>query len=166
MRIRVTEGVGTGPTELSAFDQALVRGGIANYNLIYLSSVLPPGSDVSFSTRPKEPEGRWGDRLYVVMAQNRTSLRNQEVWAGIGWVQAADGRGLFVRHTDPSQENVVDMIQTSLGDMTAARKEKFGPTRFILQSAKFQEHPACCLVAAVFRSEGWRNGGAESPLSH
>jgi hypothetical protein len=45
----------------------------------------------------------------------------------IGWVHAGVGRGLFVRHTDPSRENVVDTIQTSLKNMAARRKEKFGP---------------------------------------
>jgi len=47
VNIQVSGGIGSGPTELSAFDQALVRAGVANYNLIYLSSVLPPDSDVT-----------------------------------------------------------------------------------------------------------------------
>lgn len=49
MQIQISEGVGNGPTELAAFDQALVNAGVANYNLIYLSSVLPPGSEVVYN---------------------------------------------------------------------------------------------------------------------
>jgi hypothetical protein len=37
MIIRVTSGTGTGPTELAAFDAALLDAGVANYNLIPLS---------------------------------------------------------------------------------------------------------------------------------
>ena len=87
MKIAVSKGLGIGPTELSAFDQALVNAGVANFNLIYLSSVLPPGSDVVVTENPEKPIGEWGDKLYVVMAQMRTIHRNQEVWAGVGWIQ-------------------------------------------------------------------------------
>src|SRR5438128_2149602 len=115
MKIRITEGVGTGPTELSAFDHALVRAGVANYNIIYLSSVLPPNSEIEFSTKAKEPEGEWGDRLYVVMAQKRTSQRNQEAWAGIGWMQdLVTKKGLLVEHEGHSETEVKADIEHSL----------------------------------------------------
>src|SRR5581483_6375695 len=104
MHIRLTDGIGTGPTELSAFDQALVKAGIANYNIIYLSSVLPADSKITLSHKPEKLEGEWGDRLYVVMAQKRTSQRNQEAWAGIGWMQdQGTGRGLLVEHEGHSE---------------------------------------------------------------
>jgi arginine decarboxylase len=95
MNILVTHGTGSGPTEISAFDRALVDAGVANYNLLYLSSVLPPASNV-IEEKPKPyAYGEWGDRLYVVMAQMRVSKANDEAWAGIGWMQDMDddGRG-------------------------------------------------------------------------
>src|SRR5580704_19364546 len=107
MQIQISEGLGIGPTELAAFDQALVHAGVANYNLIYLSSVLPPDSQVSFEPKPHKLEGEWGDRLYVVMAQKRTSQRNQEAWAGIGWIQDRKTRhGLLVEHEGHSEAEV------------------------------------------------------------
>ena len=39
MNIHVASGLGTGPTKLSAFDAALNAAGVANYNIIKLSSV-------------------------------------------------------------------------------------------------------------------------------
>ena len=44
MQIHLASGVGSGPTELAAFDAALAAAGVANYNLLYLSSVIPPAS--------------------------------------------------------------------------------------------------------------------------
>jgi arginine decarboxylase len=157
MHIRVTEGVGTGPTELSAFDQALVKAGIANYNIIYLSSVLPPGSELSFATKPKKPEGEWGNRLYVVMAQNRSSLRNQEVWAGIGWMQDPETkRGLLVEHEGHSEAEVRADIEHSLAALARNRHMSFGPVSMHVVGTKCVNLPVCALVAAVFESTSWR----------
>src|SRR5580765_2894075 len=107
MDIQVTGGLGHGPTELSAFDNALTKAGLHNYNIITLSSVIPPNSHVYLNDGPVNPSGRWGDRLYVVMAQIRTSRRDEEVWAGIGWVTNEEsGKGLFVEHEGHSRNQV------------------------------------------------------------
>ncbi len=45
MKIKVTYGIGEGATKLAAFDRALFDAGIANYNLIKLSSVIPENSE-------------------------------------------------------------------------------------------------------------------------
>ena len=89
MIIPVTGAVGRGPTELSAFDAALVAAGVADRNLIYLSSVLPPASSVEPVERIVATPGGWGDRLYCVMAQERTTVPRTQAWAGVGWVQPA-----------------------------------------------------------------------------
>lgn len=39
-------GVGTGSTSLNAFDSALFAAGIGDFNLVKVSSILPPGSRV------------------------------------------------------------------------------------------------------------------------
>jgi arginine decarboxylase len=158
MQIRITEGVGTGPTEMAAFDLALVRGGIANYNLIYLSSILPPGSDVEFSTRPKQSEGEWGDRLYVVMAQNRTSQRNQEAWAGIGWIQDEETKkGLLTEHEGHSETEVRADIEHTLGALAKNRHmTSFSPIQMHVIGTKCTNQPVCALVVAVFEATSWR----------
>ncbi len=46
MKIYISSGRGTGPTSLSAFDAALNEAGVANYNLIRLSSIIPPDSKI------------------------------------------------------------------------------------------------------------------------
>ena len=157
MRIQVSEGVGTGPTEIAAFDQALVKAGIANYNLIYLSSVLPPDSDVAFTTHPKNPGGNWGDRLYVVMAQKRTSQRNQEAWAGIGWIQDPETKqGLLVEHEGHCEAEVRADIEHSLQALAENRGMKFGEPKMHVVGAKCVDLPVCALVVAVFETSTWR----------
>lgn len=157
MKIQVSEGIGIGPTELSAFDQALVHAGVANYNLIYLSSVLPPSSEIHIENNPKKPEGNWGDRLYVVMAQKRTSQRNQEVWAGIGWMQDPKTKqGLLVEHEGHSEAEVRADISSSLTALARNRDMEFGPQYMHVVGSKCIDLPTCALVVAVFESSTWR----------
>jgi arginine decarboxylase len=157
MNIQVSGGLGIGPTELSAFDQALVHAGVANFNLIYLSSVLPPGSKVKVTDEPKKPEGTWGDRLYVVMAQKRTSLRNQEVWAGIGWIQDPKSKqGLLVEHEGHSEEEVRADIHHSLQALARNRGMEFGQPQMHIVGSKCTDLPTCALVVAVFENATWR----------
>ena len=159
MQIQVSEGIGIGPTELSAFDQALVHAGIANYNLIYLSSVLPPGSEVRYETVPKHPKGKWGDRLYVVMAQKRISMRNQEAWAGIGWIQDQKSRqGLLVEHEGHSEAEVKADIEHSLIALARNRNMEFGPPQMHIAGTKCIDLPTCALVVATFESASWQSG--------
>ena len=42
MKLYIAKAIGRGSTELAAFDAALVGAGVANFNLIRLSSVIPP----------------------------------------------------------------------------------------------------------------------------
>jgi arginine decarboxylase len=163
MQIQVSEGVGIGPTELSAFDQALVNAKVANFNLIYLSSVLPPGSTVKVSKDPEPPEGKWGDRLYVVMAQKRTSTRNQEVWAGIGWMQDPKTKqGLLVEHEGNSESEVRSDINHSLVALARNRNMNFGIPHMHVVGTKCIDLPTCALVAAVFESSTWRTAHIRS----
>jgi arginine decarboxylase len=156
MKIQITQGVGSGPTQLAAFDKALLEAGVANFNLLYLSSVIPPGSKIINSK--KKLDGDWGDKLFVVMAQQRTSKRHEEAWAGIGWVQdQKTGKGLFVEHEGHSKTEVVDNINASLTALVKNRRSKFGPINMKVVGTKCNDQPVCALVTAIYESEGWKN---------
>ena len=47
--IYICAGVGRGDTLLTAFDQALRNAGVGDYNLLKVSSIVPPGARVSES---------------------------------------------------------------------------------------------------------------------
>ena len=68
MDIQLVAGIGRARTLLSSFDAALRECGVLNYNLIPLSSVVPPRSRVIEVDRiaPVMDEDQHGDRLYVV----------------------------------------------------------------------------------------------------
>src|SRR4051812_25401859 len=160
MHIQVSKGIAIGPTELSAFDQALVHAGVANFNLIYLSSVLPPNSNLQITDHPKPPQGNWGDRLYVVMAQKRVSQRNQEAWAGIGWIQDPKTRqGLLVEHEGFSEAEIKGDIHHSLIALARNRNMEFDAPRMLIAGTRCVDLPTCALVMAVFESATWRSAG-------
>lgn len=157
--LRVTTGVGEGPNELAAFDAALFRAGIANFNLIYLSSVIPAGSRIKRSKVDLRNAG-WGDRLYIVIAQERVKVRNQDAWAGVGWVQEHEtGNGLFVEHHGSSQDQVEELIDASLTSMVKYRDRNFGPIDMQLAGTRCVDDPVCALVAVVYGSESWNVTG-------
>lgn len=157
MEIKLSSGIGSGPTQLSAFDAALNHAGVANYNLIVLSSVIPPNSKIEVSDKQLTGlPGQWGDRLYVVMAEERTNVPNEEAWAGVGWVQDKEtGKGLFVEHHGNSEKSVKSDIRQSLEALMATRNVDFGDIHMKVVGTTCKHSPVCALVVAVYDSGAW-----------
>lgn len=157
MNIYLTKGSGSAATELSAFDSALYDAGIANYNLLRLSSVIPPKASIIEVDDGKIPiDGVWGDRLYVVMAEYRTSTLGESAWAGVGWVQdGSTGEGLFVEFEGTSEEYVTSSITQSLKDLMATRGIDMGEIHMAVNGVECTGEPVCAMVTAVYKSEPW-----------
>lgn len=157
MNIELVAGVGTGPTKLAAFDAALREAGIANHNLIRLSSVIPGGSQLKqVSGEDIQIFGEWGDRLYAVWAESRVVIPNEEAWAGIGWVQdPVTGEGLFVEHDGASEATVRHDITDSLNAMMKGRGVKLSDINMKVIGATCENEPVCALVAAVYKAVPW-----------
>lgn len=155
MRIRIVSAIGTGPTPLGAFDAALQNAGVENYNLIQLSSVIPPGSELErgrFCTPPTE----YGHRLYVVMAREGASRVGEEAWAGLGWTQESEtGRGLFVELHGPSRRAVENAIDTTLESMKESRVYDYGKSEREVTGVTCEGQPVCALAIAIYSSQGW-----------
>ncbi len=159
MKIHIASGLGSGPTTLAAFDSALAHARFANYNLICLSSVIPPKTEIIVHEKhlPKLP-GEWGDRLYVVMAEQREMVPNREAWAGIGWVQDKEtGKGLFVEHHGSSEKTVREDIRDSLNALMATRNVDFGDMHMKVVGRMCHKEPICSLVVAVYQASDWEN---------
>lgn len=162
MKIHLATGIGSGPTTLAAFDAALNDAGIANYNLIRLSSVVPPEAEIVIhdkgSIPPEIMPGGWGDRLYIVMAEERVDTPNEEAWAGIGWVQEqGTGKGLFVEHEGNSEKSVRRDIQQSLEALMATRNVDFGEIHMKVVGRMCKHAPICALTVAVYQASDWNN---------
>ena len=156
-QIPVLRAAGTGATTLSAFHAALTACDLGHYNLIRLSSVVPPGTAVDPTGKAPAPSGGWGDRLYCVYAEQRTEAAGEQAWAGIGWVQRLDGRGgLFVEHEGTSEKYVTNAIRTSLRDIVAGTRDEFTDPDWVVHGAVCTGEPLCTLVIAPYECQTWQ----------
>jgi arginine decarboxylase len=163
LAIPVVGGVGEGVTLLSSFDAALRQCGVYNYNLITLSSVIPPGSKVARADRFESPPDQHGHRLYVVKADQRSSRCGDGIAAGVGWQQWGDGRGVFVEHettarsAEEARQEVERSIRDSLQDLCRFREIPFDEAAFgcKIVAADVADRPMSVIVMAVFNTEGW-----------
>lgn len=158
MRIEIVAGTGFGATELAAFDAAEIGMGISNGNLITLSSVIPPGAEVVQVDGPTTLAGNWGDRVYSVVADNRTSRQGVEIWAGIGWAMLEGGtKGLFAEHVGGSRQSVESQIRDSL--LGFMENRGLDPDESLIQmkviGTTCRKQSACALVAAVYQAQSW-----------
>ena len=78
-RYVICTGTGGGMQPLNAFDAALVDAGVGNYNLIRVSSILPPDTIVGTSI-PFPP----GSRLPIAYGAETTINRGRRVTAAVG----------------------------------------------------------------------------------
>jgi arginine decarboxylase len=157
VHLYLASAIGRGSTELGAFDAALVGAGVANLNLIRLNSMIPPKGDiVQVEQCPFEQDRRWGDRLYAIYAEQRTSTPGEQVWAGIGWCQDPEtGHGLFVEHHGDREQAVRDQITASLADLQAIRRLDLGPVHSCVIGAMCPGTPTCALVICGYATESW-----------
>lgn len=155
MEIYVVDGTGQGPTTIAAFDAALFAAGIANYNLICLSSVVPSGARI-VETGPI-PRGRTGDRLYLVLSRHDEDRPGRDAWAGIAWAQCyPDGSGVFVEEHGSTRDEVEARLHASLGALMSHRGITGGyEVRCRIRGIACENEPVCALVAAMFKFEGW-----------
>jgi arginine decarboxylase len=155
MPIYISTGIGEGPTPLAAFDSALLAAGVANYNLLCLSSVIPPNARIVRTPRTTAPD-EYGRRLYVVLSQMRQHRRGRHAHAGIGWMQdEATGCGLFVELHDSDRARLRRALHVTLEAMRTGRDMTYGPVQTEIASAQCFDRPVCALVVAVYSSEPW-----------
>jgi|SRR3989338_1066252 len=79
----LTKGVGVHKDRLASFEAALRDAGIEKYNLVYVSSILPPNCKII----PREEglkELKAGQILFVVMARSETDEPNRLIASSIG----------------------------------------------------------------------------------
>lgn len=163
MRIYIVSGFGEGRTKLSAFDAALKDAGIQNYNLIYLSSIIPPQTRVVKKKRLRAIKEEYGNRLYIVRSEIRSDRVGRYIAAGLGWYQKDDLSGVFVEHEEEGETeaavkmNLERQIIDSLRDLCKFRNLPFNESKVVTQISigPVNDQPCSALVAAVFKSEAW-----------
>jgi arginine decarboxylase len=151
--ITVRTGTGSARTLLAAFDTALLEAGVANFNLITLSSVIPPHGRVRVVDTTLS--GGHGDRLYCVLSAAYADHPGEIAWAGLGWSTDATTGGLFVEHHGGSEESVSEQIDLSLADMNKNRGGGYGNVQKAMASVHCVDRPVCALVIAAYRIAPW-----------
>lgn len=150
MRIDIVWGESEGKTLLSAFDRALLNAGIHNFNLIPLSSVIPPQS-VIHETGTYTSSDRVGEILYVVISSLSSHKSNVLISAGLGWVLTQEGRLLIESKGEFSREECEEEIMVGLTEMMEVR-EWSGEIKMKVITHKVKEI-ANVTVAAVYNFE-------------
>lgn len=164
MNIILTSGKGTGKTLLSAFDSALMDAGVFNYNLVTLSSVIPPATKIirrKYITPPEE----YGHKLYVVKSDIRSQNIDFHIGAAVGWYQLEDGRGVFVEHEseakflDVVKETLYKNVRDSLSDLCTNRQYRFNEKKMGIATSitKVTTQPTCALIIAVYEAQDWND---------
>lgn len=88
-RIFFTRGVGRANKKLESFEHALRNAGIAQFNLVRVSSIFPPGCKM-ISQEEGLKELKPGQIVYCVMADLATDEPNRLIAASIGLAVPAD----------------------------------------------------------------------------
>jgi len=132
----------------------LADAGIADYNLIPLSSIVPPKAEIEkvgrFQGNPKD----YGKRLYVVMASD--TIIEGSTAVGVGWTQEKeDKRGLFVEFHSSNEADVKEMIYNGLDEMMTRRNKVYSNIQYETESIKCEGYYACALVVAIIKEEDW-----------
>ncbi|OED30615.1 pyruvoyl-dependent arginine decarboxylase [Methanosphaera sp. WGK6] len=85
MKISLTKGKAEGPTKLNAFDNALLDADIGNVNLIPVSSMLPPNTEII-----PMPELKPGEMTNCVLSRQYSDNQGDEIAAVIAYAQAEE----------------------------------------------------------------------------
>jgi arginine decarboxylase len=170
-----TKGVGIHKNYLQSFELALEKAGIAKFNLVSVSSILPPNCK-----KISREEGlkylKPGEIVFVVLARNATNEPNRLVAASIGCAIPADSSqyGYLSEHHsfgqtqekagEYAEDLAASMLASTLGipfDPDTARDErekafkmsgKIVYTTNITQTAEGHKDGlwTCVVAAAVF----------------
>ncbi|MCH8053061.1 MAG: arginine decarboxylase, pyruvoyl-dependent [Planctomycetes bacterium] len=159
-----TKGVGKHKRNLQSFEEALRKAGIAQLNLVRVSSIFPPGCQILTRSQGLK-RLRPGQIVHCVLAEARTDEPNRLQCAGIGLALPSDkdqygyisehhGFGMTQRKcADYVEDMAATMLGTTLGidiDIEKAwdeRRELYKSSNLIIRTR-----------ANVQTAEGDKNG--------
>jgi arginine decarboxylase len=110
-RMFFTRGVGKHRNNLQSFEIALRQAGIAQCNLVKVSSIFPPGCKI-LSQKAGLRDLTPGQITFCVLAEERTSEPNRLISAGIGLaIPAGQGKFGYI-----SEHHGFGMTEKKVGD--------------------------------------------------
>jgi arginine decarboxylase len=88
-KLFLTKGVGVDKNRLSSFELALRSAGIEKFNLVYVSSILPPHCKIVTKAEGLKSL-KAGQIVFCVMARNETNEPNRLISAAVGIAMPKD----------------------------------------------------------------------------
>ncbi|MCL4344956.1 MAG: arginine decarboxylase, pyruvoyl-dependent [Candidatus Thermoplasmatota archaeon] len=168
-----TRGVGRGDTMLRSFEEALRDAGIAQFNIVSVSSIFPPGATVierDDGLKHLSP----GQILFTVLARNASNELNRMVSSAIGYAIPTDRSkwGYLSEHhsfgeTEKkagffAEKLAAEMLASTMGEQDQLRwnpeREEYTLTDRILQTRNI------CSTAIVLKEEEWTTTVAAAVL--
>ncbi|MFB6217122.1 MAG: pyruvoyl-dependent arginine decarboxylase [Candidatus Aenigmatarchaeota archaeon] len=155
MEIRITSGTGEAGTRKGAFDKALYETGLANYNLVELSSIIPEGARIRRKNMETDEE-RYGDKAYVVLSKSVATEQGREAWASLGWhYHTEDQKGVFVEYDGETEDEVTRKIEDAVNTLHQERRNSEAELHMEKKGIECDGNPVCAIVAAVYDIERW-----------
>ncbi|MCZ7583550.1 MAG: arginine decarboxylase, pyruvoyl-dependent [Deltaproteobacteria bacterium] len=172
-RMFFTKGVGRHKNKLQSFEMALRHAGVAQCNLVTVSSIFPPDCKIIPATKGVQ-ELKPGAITFVVLARESTDEPNRLISAGIGLAvpKGTNSFGYLSEHhafgmkapkaADLCEDMAATMLATTLGleldpdkawderkQLYKLGKEKSIETRSIVQSAEGHKDGLWTTVVAM-----------------
>jgi len=134
-------------SDLNAFDQALLAGGLSEQNIVSVSSVLPVG--IRQTRRCQLPMGAI---THCVLAQQRGG-EGETIAAGIAYGFRDDSHGGYVAegHMYGTKRSLKEIMEWKMGEMAKLRGIKFRRIHYLIEELSIpMDHYGACLAALVF----------------
>lgn len=152
-RVYLTAGAAEGGTPLNGFDNALRAAGITEFNLVGVSSIVPPDADVvtlEDDVGVVRARGRLAPAVYVRKDGVEPGERVAAA-VGVGVATAPEGIGMiFVNSCNGSartaEEGVVAMVEEGMEQTEYAEYEVHTAS----SSIRVGERPASSIASALF----------------
>ena len=145
-----TAGHAEGSTTLNAFDNALLAAGIGNINLVKVSSILPPDTEVV-----DLPRLRPGAIVPTAFAAVTSEVPGEVVAAAVGWARPEDPakNGVIMEfHDKATREEAERMIVQMLEEAFRVRGEKIRDMKVFTVEHRV-ERTGCALAAVTLLSD-------------
>ncbi|OPY57024.1 MAG: pyruvoyl-dependent arginine decarboxylase [Pelotomaculum sp. PtaU1.Bin035] len=139
----VTAGSSEGKNNLTAFDNALLKGGIGNLNLMRVTSILPPG--VQYCPDMKIPPGSLVPTAYGFIISD---IPGELIAAAVGVGFSKDTFGVIMEYSGKcSKEDAEKTIENMLKEAFETRGMELAGTK--IAATEHRVEKIGCALAAV-----------------
>ena len=142
----LTSGKAFNPTsELNAFDQALKNAGIAQCNLVHVTSILPKGC-----TQKGHVDIPVGAITFAVIAK-MDGTEGQNIGAAISWsIDKKSNSGIVAEtHGFMDEDALLEIAEWKIEEMAKIRGMQIGKINYVHETMKIPMDNYGCVVAAL-----------------